>query len=74
MNSGFLLIEGPSPLPTSEELWQGLVIMAVFTAIGTILSNHMYQYFKVSWSVIILNLQIVVAFAFDVIVMKEEFS
>ena len=48
--------------------------MAVFTTLGTILSNHMYQYFKVSWSVIILNLQIVVAFAFDVIVMSEKFT
>lgn len=49
-------------------------MMSCASTIGMILSNYMYQCFKVSWSIIILNLQIVVVFAFDVVVMQETFT
>ena len=45
-------------------------MMSIMSTIGLIATNYMYSNFKVSWSIIILNLQIVFVFMFDVLVMK----
>lgn len=69
VNSGALIINDTSPVTYSERLWENLLLISVCSTVGMVLSNEMYQHFKVSWSIIILNLQIVVVFAFDTLVM-----
>ena len=50
------------------------MIIALTGTVGMVLSSQLYYYFKASWSVVILNLQIVFLFSFDVLVEKEAFS
>lgn len=71
INSGMLILFDKSPVYYTEEIWLQLFLMSCASTVGMVLSNYLYQYFKVSWSIIILNLQIVFIFAFDVLVMEE---
>lgn len=74
INSGALLVADTSPVRYSQTLWQNLFLISACSAFGMVLSNQMYQHLKVSWSILILNLQIVVVFAFDTLVMEQRFS
>ena len=74
LNSGFLLIFDSNPVQYSQEIVNLLMMVALTGTAGMVLSSQLYYYFKASWSVVILNLQIVFLFTFDVLVEKEAFS
>ena len=46
----------------------GISIIALAYAAGTVFSHQMFYLMKASWARVALNLQVVVTFAFDVLV------
>ena len=74
LNSGFLLIYDSHPVEYTQDILNLLVLISLTGTAGMVLSSQLYYYFKASWSVVILNLQIVFLFSFDTLVEKEAFS
>jgi drug/metabolite transporter (DMT)-like permease len=74
LNSGLLLVFDSHPVQYTQDIFNLLLVVALTGCAGMTLASYLYYYFKVSWSIVILNLQIVFLFAFDIIVEKEEFS
>lgn len=58
----------------SAEMVLMLVVMSVTSLIAVLLVNLLFYRFKVSWSKLILTMQIVIVFAFDTFVMGEKFE
>jgi hypothetical protein len=56
LNSGALIMFDTRPVTYTADLWSNLFVISVCSTIGMVLANEMYQFFKVSWSIIILNL------------------
>ena len=63
-----------TPLPYTQELWGELILMSLMSMITKIFSTLMCYELKVSDMKLVMNLQLVIVIAFDVMVMDATFT